>query len=182
MTATKQSGSCQSEHPAPVTHDSPKPFGGASAARPARHTRTDVHGALANDNTRPPCNDNSRQQSVREDMEARLGRFIPRSALDWFTGKSILDGKSKPWSLDPMSYFALNVGIGFVAAATTAAVITYAPAFAPFVVPWTVLIQTGRMRRASNSSWARSQSRKLLPAGRSPAERQASGLSRDAPQ
>ncbi len=116
----------------------PAPFGGAGALRPAQFTNTNVVGRAANDN--------HLASRIRRDFDERLG-FLGRWVVDRFTGNPIADGKSRPIKLGPISYLALNTAIGFSAAAVTAATVTYVPLIAPLVVPWTMLIQTGRMRK-----------------------------------
>jgi fatty acid desaturase len=124
-----------------------KPFTPAGALHPAVYERVEAR-AGANDNfiTPPAQNDNS-PRDVRADMDARLGWLFGRAALDWFTGKPLLDGRSKPWSFGPVSYLALNVVIGAGAVAATAAVVAQAPAAAILVAPWTMLIATSRLRK-----------------------------------
>ena len=93
------------------------------------------------------ANYNHHGPDIRLEMEKRLP-LIPRSVMDLFTGKPILDGKSQPFTLGPVSYLALNTAIGLAAAAATAATVICAPAWmAAPIVFWTMLIQTGRMRK-----------------------------------
>jgi fatty acid desaturase len=73
----------------------------------------------------------------------------PRWVKDWFTNKPILDGKSSSIKLGPISYIALNNGIAAAAAAASAALVTWAPIWTLPLLPWLMLIQTGRLRKNS---------------------------------
>ena len=82
----------------------------------------------------------------RLDMEERLR--LPRRLLDWFTGKPLLDGKSKRNRLGPVSYLALDIGIIGAATVAAASVATHAPLWAALPalgILWP--IQTGRLRK-----------------------------------
>src|SRR5580700_2716798 len=61
----------------------------------------------------------------RLDMERRL--MLPRWLLDWFTGKPILDGKSRPTALDPIAYLGLDIGIALLGVIEIVAVMAYLP-------------------------------------------------------
>lgn len=123
----------------------PKPFGGASALRPSPYGFTDAR-APANNNWPRPANDDVAQIDIRQDMEERL--MLPRWLLDWFTGKPILDGKSKPTELDPIAYLLLDIGIALLGVIGIVAVMAYFPLLLQIVlVPVGWLMIVGRLRK-----------------------------------
>jgi hypothetical protein len=82
----------------------------------------------------------------RLDMERRL--MLPRWLLDWFTGKPILDGKSRPTALDPIAYLGLDIGIALLGVIEIVAVMAYLPlALQIMLVPVGWLMIVGRLRK-----------------------------------
>jgi hypothetical protein len=82
----------------------------------------------------------------RLDMERRL--MLPRRLLDWFTGKPILDGKSRPTALDPIAYLALDIGIALLGVIEIVAVMACLPLMLQIMlVPVGWLMIVGRLRK-----------------------------------
>jgi hypothetical protein len=83
---------------------------------------------------------------IRIDMDQRL--WPPRAVVDWFTGKPILDGKSRPNRMGPLTYLGVDLGILAAATAAAAAVAASAPAWAAaLALPSLWAIQVGRLRK-----------------------------------